>query len=231
MNHCAAWPKNGVQRTDDVDNGHHSLLYMESLPLVPELLVFIVQLDLGQGETLLSVRPILLLVCKEWNAILMGVQSAELLDLFRLARRNYVSIIKWLLKPPESANGIYASIMKWLRPRRLSELVTNEILAGASAGGHESLCHLAKKWGAMDFDSMLGTAARYGHDSLCHLAREWGATDFDFMLSWAANGGHEGVCRLAKEWGATNFDSMLAGAAYRGHESLCVLAKEWGATG
>jgi hypothetical protein len=163
---------------------------MESIPLVPELLEVIVTLDIGHGETLLRVRPVLLLVCKEWNSVVQRIRKRpRLFCLFELAERNYVSIITWRRE-------------QWAACWKASN--ANQILGGAILGGHEELCRLAKGWGATNFDLMLWYAAHGGHESLCRLAKEWGATGFDLMLASAACSGHEGVCQLAKEWGATD---------------------------
>ena len=65
---------------------------------------------------------------------------------------------------------------------------------------------------------------------MCHLAKEWGATDFDSMLERAAQGGHRELCYLAKKWGATNFRRMIVETAFAGHQELRRLARAWEAT-
>jgi hypothetical protein len=47
------------------------------------------------------------------------------------------------------------------------------MLSAAALGGHEGTCHLAKKWGATDFEGMLQIAYRRGNDALARLAEEW----------------------------------------------------------
>ncbi len=72
---------------------------------------------------------------------------------------------------------------------------------------------------------MLAEAAEGGHESICRLAKEWGAILFNWLLTEAAEGGHESICRLAKEWGATDFDTMLRAAQ---SPEIRNLAMEWG---
>ena len=58
---------------------------------------------------------------------------------------------------------------------------------------------------------LLVSSAEGGHEDLCHLTKKWGATDFDSMLKGAAFGGHEDLCRLAKEWGHPTLMGCLKG--------------------
>ena len=129
----------------------------------------------------------------------------------------------------------------------------DQLLKGAARGGHEDLCKLAKKEGAVEFSGMAKFAAMGDHMNLIDLAFEWtkemhdewrkdpnfdpavlecdpiGAT-YDDVLSGGAVAGLEHMCRYAKDKGSVYFDGMLWDALEGGHFALYTLAFEWGAT-
>jgi hypothetical protein len=51
------------------------------------------------------------------------------------------------------------------------------MLSDATTNGSVEVCHLAKEWGATNFDDMLNAAVFAGHDHIYHLVKEWGTSE------------------------------------------------------
>ena len=205
-------------------------LFIDILPEILQLL---------SEHYLRGYHPALRSTCKRWN-IIIGKQKNKSLTVFELSRCGYTSLVievyrlRWysctevqMFILCGAAEGGYESICRLAKEWGASDF--NEMLVSAAGCGHEHICRLAKQWGANNFNGMLFYAAKGGNENICRLAKKWGANDFDNMLCYAAEGDHENICRLAKEWGVNNFNVMLFGAARGGHENICRLAKEWDA--
>jgi len=82
----------------------------------------------------------------------------------------------------------------------------------------------------MPADSLLAGGAFLGDKSICEIARKAGATNWDLMIRKAAKGDHCDLCLLAREWGARDWNRMLRGARLGNSRAICQLAREWGAT-
>jgi hypothetical protein len=120
-----------------------------------------------------------------------------------------------------SAKG-HVQIMRMLAFCRCS-FDWNQVLSGASYGGHLQCIHLAINKGASSWNCGLYEACQGGHRDVAEFMISKGANDRNWALYGACESGHRDLAEWMISKGADDWDCALYGACQGGHRKIA----EW----